>query len=520
MVGPVPSGTRSSGTTSAAGARVREGQARERLCGKAQRPALDLDLGVLRDHGLPELVEGRHVVPEQALVVRELHVLLAQHLGQGVVLRDRHDDEVLVRVALHHGLHGGVAREVRVGEELLHRGVHEQVALGIVGVLVDLDGVAEELVVVRDVRAQAGDGVVAVRRGGALLGVVGDERRGHAHGIAHERHVVARAHLEALVHARCHREARAHAADGEEEHRAHQGDGEPRGVDAAVELAHHEHVEATEIGARARLERAQRKAGDREEEEQGAHRDQARGDGEVRALLHHAVLEQDLVRHADERERHEEEHHGERQAAQADLLAHLVRVDEVDELVAADRGHVEDERHEEDAREARHRGEARGRREGEDEALDRSLEEPGRDVHHDLREADAQKQAHRQRDHAHDERLYDDDPRDVPDVHAQREVDAKLALAPPYEEAVGIDDEKAEDDDNEDGEARQDVGEGLHHTALVLGHVDDGRLVGDGAEGVEHADAEGERQEEDREVPEGLADVHLPPPLPGRTRRP
>ena len=182
------------------------------------------------------------------------------------------------------------------------------------------------------------------------------------------------------------------------------------------------------------------------------------------------MLEQRLVRHAYEREGREEEHHGERQAPQADLLAHLVRVDEVDELVAADRGHVEDERHEEDAREARHRGEARRRREREDEALDRGLEEPRGHVHHDLRERHAQKQAHRQRDHAHDERLYDDDPRDVPDVHAQREVDAKLALAPPYEEAVGVDHEKAEDDDHEHGEAGEDVREGLHHAALVLAH--------------------------------------------------
>ncbi len=65
------------------------------------------------------------------------------------------------------------------------------------------------------------------------------------------------------------------------------------------------------------------------------------------------------------------------------------------------------------------------------------------------------------------------------DVHAQREVDAKLALAPPDEEAVGIDDEKPEDDDNKDGEAGQDVREALHDAALVLGHVEDGGLVGD-----------------------------------------
>ena len=89
------------------------------------------------------------------------------------------------------------------------------------------------------------------------------------------------------------------------------------------------------------------------------------------------------------------------------------------------------------------------------------------------------------------------------------------------------DDEYDEDDDYEDRESGEDVRERLHHAALVLRHLDHGRLVGDGPEGVEHADAKGERQEEHGEVAEGLADVaerdlsvHLRPPLPGRTRRP
>ena len=396
--------------------------------------------------------------------------------------------------------------------------VHHQ-AVGRVNQQIDLSRTGHDRVIVAcphcsHARAQPGNHIVALLLGElaecpqvrcleARLGVVGAEGGGHAG-------AVVGAPVQRAVDGVADADAAAHAGDGQEQHDAHHRQRRERGVHLSVQLPQREHVEPAQVQRACKLHELQQKARQRIEEQHRAHAHEHRGRGEFRRRLHEPVVDEQLVRYADQHDRHREQHERQRQALELHLLVPAACVEQVDELRPCHRARVQQSGNQEDGRE--HDGGLRqrvGREHEREPAGSRhvGLEQRACELQQKLREPHAHRKAHRERRRAHDERFKRHDPHHVACAHTQCQVHPELALAPLDEESVRVHHQEHEHERDEHRHAADHHAQKIEHLVLRLGEREHALLGRHGIECVEHGHAQHDREEVDAEVREGLAHV-------------